>query len=106
MYTLRHELSTANSSICPANHSFVSRTLHHNKDMEKDKKVLTTHKKVLTTHGNCKVHDYDSPIDAGPAKNMEEMEMYLMAMKIYCDLESGDAYHSDYEWPSFEKLQF
>ena len=79
--------------------SFVSRTLHHNKDMEKNKKVLTT-------HGNCIIHDYDSPIDAGPAKNMEEMEMYLMAMKIYCDLESGDAYHSDYEWPSFEKLQF
>ncbi len=82
---------------------FVDTTLQHNKEVLDEKKK---DKKVVATHGNCKVHDYDSPIDAGPAKNMEEMEMYLMAMKNYCGLESGDAYHSDYEWPSFEKLQF
>ena len=75
---------------------FVDTTLQHNKEVLDEKKK---DKKVVATHGNCKVHDYDSQVD-GPAKK-REMEIYLMAMKVYCDLESGDAYHSDYEWPTF-----
>ena len=75
---------------------FVDTTLQHNKKVLDEKKK---DKKVVATHGNCKVHDYDSQVD-GPAKK-REMEIYLMAMKVYCDLESGEAYHSDYEWPTF-----
>ena len=37
----------------------------------------------MATHGDCKDRDYDRQID-GPAKK-REMEIYPMAMQVYCD---------------------
>jgi len=61
-------------------------------------------KEVLTTHsdGTCVVHDYESLSEAGTPAYEQERDMYLKAMKIYCDLESGRAYEDDYEWPDVD----
>ena len=70
---------------------FVDPTLQHSKKTL-DKKT------VLKTYGDCEVEAFDSLLDEGPMKQ-REMDMYLTAMKIYCDFQSGKAYKSDYEWP-------
>lgn len=78
--------------------NFVDNTLQHNKNKLKhraeEKPVLETH------HGNCVVKDFDSREIKGSAEQKLEMKTYLIAMKMYCDFESGDAYKDDYEWPA------
>ena len=78
---------------------FVDPKLQHNKKLLEEKNM---DKEVLATHGDCEVRGYDSLIDeSDAAMRKREMKAYLTAMKVYCDLESGDAYTSDYEWPEF-----
>ena len=36
---------------------------------------------------NCEVHDYDSQVEG--ALKQQEMEMYHITMKIFCEFESG-----------------
>jgi hypothetical protein len=74
---------------------FVDPALQHNKKTLDEK---NKDKEVLAKYGECEVRDYDSEVE-GTLKEKEK-EMYLKAMKMYCDFESGDAYNSDYEWPS------
>jgi hypothetical protein len=46
------------------------------------------HHTTKDDEGGC--HDYNMS---------EESDMYKMAMKVYCDLQSGEAYKPDYKWP-------
>jgi hypothetical protein len=77
---------------------FVDPTLRHNKkndnleDLEEDQ--------ILERHGDCIVPKYESEKDVGSMGQQREEELYKQAMKIYCDLQSGDAYRDDYEWPT------
>jgi len=74
---------------------FIDSTLHHNKKAD-DKKG-----KVLATFKNgCVAKDFKSIFLEGTQNRNTELDMYLKAMKVYCDLKSGDAYHEGYEWPS------
>ena len=76
---------------------FVDPKLQHNKKgLDEEKKE----KEILATYGDCVVRDYDS--EAEGVEKKREMRMYKMAMKIYCDLESGIAYDGDYDWPDLE----
>jgi hypothetical protein len=77
---------------------FVDPGLQHNK--KKDGAKDGNDKKVLETRGDCEIQDYDSLLDPSDKAMIEkEMNMYLMAMRIYCDFQSGKAYMNDYEWP-------
>jgi hypothetical protein len=77
---------------------FIDPELQHNKKqlaLEQDKDA-----RILEVHGeNCKVKDYVSKCKEGSEEKNREMVLYKMAMKMFCDFESGDAYKSDYEWP-------
>lgn len=78
---------------------FVDPELQHNK---KELDAKQKNRKVLVKHGDCEVREFDSLLKITDVSNKErEMKMYLMAMKVYCDFESGEAYKSDYEWPEF-----
>ena len=46
----------------------------------------------------CVVDPFESAQTNATAKKAEE-EMYLVAMKVYCDLKSGEAFKDDYMWP-------
>jgi len=75
--------------------SFVDTSLQHNKNKLK---ARDAQQKVLEKHGDCVVKDFDST-ERSPLGREREMNIYLKAMKIYCDFESGKAYEEDYEWP-------
>lgn len=78
--------------------SFVDTKLQHNKNQLKKK---ASEKILLESHGDCLVKDFDSSEVDGSDAQKREMNLYLMAMKIYCDFESGKAYEKTYEWPDF-----
>lgn len=77
--------------------AFVDPKLQHNKKgSEKDKDK----KKILKDFGNgCVALDFKSDHEDKSANRRAEVEMYLMAMKVFCDMENGPAYKDDYEWP-------
>lgn len=76
--------------------TFVDTSLQHGKN--KLKKTADD-KQVLEKHGDCEVKDFDSSEVIGSAAWKMEREIYLKAMKLYCDFESGEAYKDDYQWP-------
>lgn len=70
---------------------FVDPALQHNKiDKNADKPVLEL-------HDGCEIHDYDSKAKEKDATL--ERELYLKAMRIFCDLQSDKAQKDDYVWP-------
>lgn len=76
---------------------FVDPTLQHNK--KKREQEEATHRRVIAEYDGCKVYDYeDDPNDLSP-KRARELDLYKMAMKMYCDFQSGKAYEPNYEWP-------
>ena len=46
-----------------------------------------------SSSSGCKVYEYDF------SENPVEASLYSKATKIYCDLESGEAYKKNYVWP-------
>jgi hypothetical protein len=65
--------------------SFIDPSLLHNKN---NKAGDVT---ILERYGECDIPSFSgSPSDE---------DMYLHAMRIYCDLQSGVAYHVEYKWP-------
>jgi len=46
----------------------------------------------------CIVSPYESQLVNPEAKKAEE-EIYQVAMKVFCDLKSGEALKDNYEWP-------
>lgn len=71
---------------------------HHKADKNNDRNVLETH-----NDGTCVVYEYESKKEKGTKKYRQERRLYLEAMKIYCDLESGKAYEEDYDWPDMSE---
>mmetsp|Transcript_34530 Transcript_34530/g.78823 ORF Transcript_34530/g.78823 Transcript_34530/m.78823 type:complete len:379 (+) Transcript_34530:166-1302(+) len=77
--------------------SFVDPKLQHNsKERKKEEEKLG----VLKDFGdNCVAREFESEYEKGSSNREAETSMFLMAMEIYCDLESGKAYRKDYKWP-------
>ncbi len=74
---------------------FIDPTLqHHNADDKGQKEVLETH-----NGGTCVVYGFQSKHKNGSPKFREERQLYLKAMRLFCDLETGKAFREDYEWP-------
>lgn len=83
--------------------NFVDPTLQHNKNHLKSKE--NEHKIIKTFNdGKCLVKEFDSSVKVGGDQSRREdkeseMKLYLIAMKLYCDFESGEAYKDSYVWP-------
>lgn len=82
---------------------FVDPKLQHNhKQREEREKNLP----ILEDFGNgCVAREIQSDYTVGSSNQKVEAEMYLMAMSVYCDLESGKAYDEDYEWPDLVNMK-
>lgn len=59
---------------------------------------------VIESHGDCAIHEFTTDSPPGtPAYEMQQ-KLYLLAMRLYCDMESGIAYKDDYTgWPQLPK---
>lgn len=65
--------------------SFIDPSLLHNKNNN------AGNVNILEKYGDCDIPSYSgSPSDT---------DIYLHAMRIYCDLQSGAAFHVEYKWP-------
>ena len=73
---------------------FVDPSLQHNKKDE------NAGKEEIANYDGCPVHAYKSAAKEGTAEYQREHDLYLKAMKIYCDYKSGKAYEDAYEWPN------
>mmetsp|Transcript_3999 Transcript_3999/g.6263 ORF Transcript_3999/g.6263 Transcript_3999/m.6263 type:complete len:463 (+) Transcript_3999:513-1901(+) len=79
---------------------FIDPNLQHNKKQmkkEKNGKILQEIKK------GCVIREYQSQYDEGSASYKRELALYKIAMEIYCDFESGDAYKDNYQWPGLSE---
>lgn len=74
---------------------FVDPALQHNKKEREDKAVITE-------INGCVIREYESSERKGSAASLREHDLYLQAMKIYCDFKSGAAFKDDYEWPELD----
>jgi len=73
---------------------FVDPGLRHNKDPnEKNMEV------IADFGDGCVVRTYDGAAERDTDEYQRERELYLKAMRMYCDFESGKAYQENYEWP-------
>ena len=78
--------------------SFIDPNLQHHKSFEGA---------VMKDFGNgCKAQEFSSDYATGTADRDAENSMYLAAMELYCDLESGKALRDDYEWPSIPFMKY
>ena len=83
--------------------TFVDPKLQHQKNGKETRKDK---QKKLKDYGNgCIALDFKSEYKDKSANRRAEVEMYLMAMQVFCDMENGQAYAEDYEWPDLSKLQ-
>lgn len=78
---------------------FVDPELQHNK-----KKTVhdDVNRKVIMKYDNgCEIRDFDSDYDKikDAAAYDRERGLYIKAMRIYCDLQNGEAYDVGYMWP-------
>lgn len=75
---------------------FIDSNLQHSTQAQENESL---NKKVLLNQSSCIVYDYPSELESGTIEKARELDLYLMAMKIYCDLQSGTALAPDYQWP-------
>ena len=77
---------------------FVDPNLQHNK---KQLEAKGNDGAVIAEYndGKCKVREYKSDVEEGTVQHEREQKLYGIAMKIYCDFQSGKVYEDDYEWP-------
>jgi hypothetical protein len=78
---------------------FIDPNLQHNK---KEREAADAKKPIVAEYGDCKVRDYVTDLAVGSAPQVLERKVYLQAMKIYCDFQSGEAYKADYQWPDMQ----
>jgi len=76
---------------------FVDPKLQHN---SKVRKAEEEKRNMLKDYGRgCIAREFESGYPEASVNRKAEVEMYMMAMSVYCDLENGRAYIPDYEWP-------
>lgn len=110
---IKNELVTKCNVISPPKHdissevveSFVDPKLQHNKHDQGIEENAQEHG-ILKDFGNgCVARDFKSEYEAKSVNRRTEIEVYLMAMRVYCDLENGETYREDYEWPDLVHWQ-
>jgi hypothetical protein len=77
---------------------FVDPSLQHN-----TKKKGSDGRVTVKDYGNdCIAYEYLTEFEeeSNPEEYNRERQLYITAMQIYCDFESGKAFKEDYVWPS------
>ena len=83
--------------------TFVDPKLQHNNKGKETRKGKET---KLKDYGNgCIALDFKSEYEDKSAYRRAEVQMYLMAMQVFCDMENGQAYEKDYKWPDLSQWQ-
>jgi len=77
---------------------FIDPTLQHHDTSSKDQSDILE----SFNGGSCVAYSFKSKNTEASPEYIQERETYLLAMRIYCDLESGKAYQDDYQWPSLD----
>jgi hypothetical protein len=72
---------------------FVDPGLQHNKKDKKDRF------EVMDYGSGCVAREYDTEYTEGSDGYTRERGLYIKAMKMYCDFQSGKGFEADYEWP-------
>ncbi|KAL3801205.1 hypothetical protein HJC23_012605 [Cyclotella cryptica] len=98
------ELTTKCNVIAPPNRQlaksvvdeFVDPKLQHNKEKPGGRKIRE----------GCIAPQYQSEHAEGSPSQKQEEEIFLMAMEVFCDLESGDALKEGYGWPDLETMKW
>ena len=101
---ISHELTTKCGVPAPSKdismedvEKFMDPSLQHNK---KERDANEASKPIITIYGDsCVVREYESNEMPDSPAGKRERSLYLKAMKIYCDMQSGEAYKDDYQWP-------
>jgi hypothetical protein len=95
-------VQSPNSVISPeVVNSFVDAKLQHNNKNSGGK----SKQKILKDYGNgCEAIDFKSDYEETTADRKAEVDMYLIAMQLFCDMENGHAYKDDYTWPDLIQL--
>jgi hypothetical protein len=75
---------------------FVDPKLQHNKEKPGGQEIRE----------GCIAPVYNSEYEEGSDQYKEERDLFLMAMEIFCDLDSGDALKEDYGWPDLETMEW
>jgi hypothetical protein len=78
---------------------FIDPALLHNR---KAREAKDAEKAVITEIQGCIVREYESDYEPSTPEYDRERKLYLSAMKVFCDLTSGAAYHDKYEWPTLD----
>lgn len=80
--------------------TFVDPKLQHNKHDRGNEETNTQQHGVLKDFGNgCVARAFKSEYDEKSENWKAEHDIYLIAMRLFCDLKSGKAYREDFEWP-------
>ena len=75
---------------------FIDPALQHGK---KEFEARDTPIKVIETYGDCQINELDSLLTDDDPHKKYELDIFLKAMRVFCDLKSGAAYDAKYEWP-------
>lgn len=71
---------------------FIDPNLQHNSHSTGDHEILEVYKE-------CTIRDFDHGDVTGQTET-RTVNLYIKAMRMYCDFENGSAYEKDYVWPS------
>lgn len=86
---------------------FVDPNLLHNNQKQKEREMLNNNendyydndKMVIANYDGCIVYQLETTSLVGSVIYNREEDLYMKAMKMYCDFKNGKAYKDDYEWP-------
>jgi len=102
---IKNELTEKCHVIAPPNfkiseevvNKFVDPNLQHNSN---ERNAKDAQRRVLKDFGGgCIAREFESNHPEKSPHRRAEVEMFLMAMQVFCDLENGKGYSPDYEWP-------
>lgn len=79
--------------------SFVDGSLQHVQRKTIKERLDEGQKVFQRFSDNCVAFEYKTNLPEGSNEYLREKNMYLRAMKVFCDLENGHAFQDNYEWP-------
>lgn len=74
-------------------------------DLQRSKHPGEDRTRVLMRYNGCRIHAYNSTLEPYTREHRREQDLYLKAMRIYCDLRNGRALHPAYEWPDLPRQE-
>jgi hypothetical protein len=94
--------ATLSSSVVNA---FLDHSLQHNThEKQRGKEHISTATILHDLGHGCVAQKLKSDHDERSRDGIQERQVYLMAMKLFCELESGQAFRSGYQLPEWSEI--